>query len=103
MFIACELGQRINLAFIECNEMFDQLEWYLFPAEIMRLLPLIFNFMQQPVDIACFGSTALDRDTFKYVRAIEKWRQLQKTDQIGYLQVTNTAFSYFTMLRQFYD
>ena len=68
MFVACELGQRLNLAFDECNDMIDQFNWYLFPAEIQRMLPLILNFMQQPVEIKCFGSTALDRETFKYVR-----------------------------------
>ena len=68
VFIACELGQRVNLAFVECSDMIDQFDWYLFPAEIQRLLPIILNFTQQPVEIKCFGSTTLDRETFKYVR-----------------------------------
>lgn len=67
LFIACELGQRVNLAFAKCSEMVDQIKWYLFPAEIQRMLPMILNFTQQPFEIACFGSTRCDRDTFKWV------------------------------------
>lgn len=71
LLIACELGQRINLAFMECSDMFDQFEWYSFPAEIQRMLPLILNFMQQPIEVKCFGSTTNDRDTFKYVKLFQ--------------------------------
>lgn len=71
MFLACELGQRINIAFDECGEMIDQFDWYLLPAKIQRILPLIINFAQQPVNIKCFGSSACDRETFKYVSIIK--------------------------------
>lgn len=67
MFICCELAQRISVAFDECSEMVDQLDWYLFPAKIQRMLPTILNFTQQPIEIKCFGSTACDRETFKSV------------------------------------
>lgn len=67
LFIFCEMGQRINLAFAECSEMADQFDWYLFPTKIQRMLPMIFRFTQRPLEIVCFGSTACDRDTFKLV------------------------------------
>lgn len=67
MFVACELSQRVNLAFDECNDMITQFEWYLFPAEIQRMLPLTMKYTQQSVEINCFGSTACNRETFKYV------------------------------------
>ena len=67
LFIGCELGQRIVLAFDECNDMIDQLEWYLFPMEIQKLLPIVNHFMQQPIEIKFFGSYMLNRDAFKYV------------------------------------
>lgn len=67
MFITCELSQRSNRAFVECNDMIDQIEWYLLPADIQQMLPTIMNFAQQPVNIKCFGTTACDRETFKYV------------------------------------
>lgn len=67
LFIGCELGQRVSLAFEECREMVNQFEWYLFPAEIQRMLPLILHFTQQPFNITCYGSTNCDRGTFKAV------------------------------------
>lgn len=67
VFITCELGQRVNLAFVECNDMIDQFGWYRFPLKIQRMLPMIMDFSQQPVEIKCFGSTACSRETFKYV------------------------------------
>lgn len=70
LLITCELCQQMNFAFDECNDMIVQFEWYLFPADVQRMLPLIINFTQQPVEINCFGSTAADRETFKYVWSI---------------------------------
>lgn len=67
MIIACELGQRINLAFAECGQLIDKFDWYSLTIEIQRMLPIIVNFAQQPIDIKCFGSAACDRDTLKFV------------------------------------
>lgn len=67
LFIACELCQRICLAFEDCNDMINQFEWYSFPATIQQMLPMTLNFIQQPVEIKCFGSITCDRETFKYV------------------------------------
>lgn len=67
LLIACELCQRINVAFEECSDMIDQFKWYLFPDEIQRMLPTIFAFTQQPIEINCFGSTACNRESFKNV------------------------------------
>lgn len=67
IFIDCELSQRVNLAFDECSEIINQFDWYLFPGELQRMLPIILNYAQQPVEIKCFGSTACNRATLKYV------------------------------------
>lgn len=65
--IACEVCQRITLAFNECSDMINQFKWYLCPMKIQRMLPVIMNFAQQPIEIKCFGSMACDRESFKYV------------------------------------
>lgn len=67
LFTACELGQRLNFAFDECNEMIGEFEWYKFPIEIQRMLPMLMCLAQQPVEIQTFGSVALKREAFKYV------------------------------------
>lgn len=72
MFVACELCQRSNCEFGECNGMINQFKWYLFPVNVKRILPIIINHAQQSVDIKCFGSTASNRETFKYVSVSEQ-------------------------------
>lgn len=71
IFAACEICQRMNLEFDECNDMVGQFEWYLLPDKMQRMIPLIMQFAQQPVDIKWFGSVATDRETFKYVSISE--------------------------------
>lgn len=71
LLIICELGQRMNVAFDECKDIFAQIEWYSFSVEIQQMLPMILNFMQQPIEIKCFGSMTCDRETFKYVKLIK--------------------------------
>lgn len=71
LFMACELGQRVSLAFGECSGMIYQLEWYSLPTTVQRLLPLLLNFTQQTFELNCFGSTTCDREAFKYVRIFQ--------------------------------
>lgn len=67
LFIACELFQRIVLAFDKCNDTINQLKWYLFPVDMQPMLPIIISATQQPIETKCFGSMACDRESFKYV------------------------------------
>lgn len=68
LFVSCELGQRITVAFDECSVIIEQFDWFLFPVEIQRMLLIVIHFAQQSIVIKCFGSAACDRETFKYVR-----------------------------------
>lgn len=67
VFIICELGQSLSNAFDEINVTINQFDWYLFPNEIQRVLPMIIAHAQQPVLVECFGSIACTRDAFKNV------------------------------------
>ena len=69
VFIACELGQRMNNAFDGIDLTIDHFKWYLFPIEIKRVLPMIIVAAQQPVSLECFGSIICTRDVFKNVCA----------------------------------
>lgn len=78
VFIASELGQRMNDAFEEIGTDLDELDWYLFPIEIKRMLPRIIANAQQPVTLECFGSIACTREIFRKVSAINqvnRWNQ----------------------------
>lgn len=67
VFIACELSQRMGDAFDEIGSTIDQFDWYLFPIELKRMLPMIMAIAQRPVSMECFGSIACTRDVFKNV------------------------------------
>lgn len=72
LFVTCELGQRFNLEFAECGDMFERFDWYLFPAHAQRMLPIILCHSQQTVDLKCFGSVAANRQTFKNVSTLKQ-------------------------------
>lgn len=65
--IACELGHGMNDAFEEIYFTIEQFDWYLFPVEIKRVLPIIIASAQQPVTLECFGNIACTREVFKNV------------------------------------
>lgn len=66
-FISCELGQRMADAFNQINSSIDESDWYLFPIEIKRMLPMVIAIVQQPVLMECFGSIKCTREVFKNV------------------------------------
>lgn len=68
VFIASELGQRMGDAFEEIHSTIDQFDWYSFPVEIKRMLPMIILEAKQPVLFECFGSIACTREVFKNVK-----------------------------------
>lgn len=53
--------------FTEVNDEFDQLNWYRFPIDAQKMLPIILNIVQKPVMIHCFGSVFCAREIFKDV------------------------------------
>lgn len=67
VFIICELGQRMSDTFDEIDSTLDKSDWYLFPIEIKRMLPMIIANAQEPVSLECFGSIICSRNTFKNV------------------------------------
>ena len=67
VFIACEIGQRMNDAFDKIDFTIDQSDWYLFPIGVQRMLPTIIAVAQQPVSLECFGSITCTREVFKNV------------------------------------
>ena len=91
LFITCELGQRLNQAFEDCNDIINQFKWYSFPVEIQKMLPIIMNFAQQQVVFYCFGSTACIRETFKSVSI----QSIRYHFQCSYLQTILKFGLYF--------
>lgn len=63
-FCACELGQQLTNTLGKINDKLEQLDWYLFPTEIQRILPTVMNNIQQPIVIECFGIICASREQF---------------------------------------
>lgn len=67
VLLKCELGQRGSDAFIKINDAIEQFDWYLYPEDVKRMLPIVMMMTQQPVAFNYFGSFMCCRDTFKKV------------------------------------
>lgn len=113
VFATCEIGHRLENTFNEINYAFcQQLEWYYYPIEVQRMLVQTLIYTQQPVAIKFFGSIACSREQFKGVRSfstkniIDQFKFL--TDAacnnffLNILQVMNSGYSCFMVLRRFY-
>lgn len=71
VFIICELGERFTAKYDDISVVINQFNWYLFPTEVKRILPITILSAQQPVTIDCFGSFMCVRTTFKSVSAVK--------------------------------
>lgn len=67
VFIACEFGQYVSGVFEEIEDDIEVFDWYLFPHELQRMLPMILIVTQKPLQLKFFGSISLLREYFKKV------------------------------------
>lgn len=67
IFIYCEFGQRVNAAFAKLNDVLGQFDWYSYPKNIQRMLPMIIGGIQQPVNIQGYGDFPCNRLAFQNV------------------------------------
>ncbi|XP_031622113.1 odorant receptor 94b-like [Contarinia nasturtii] len=81
LFMVCYFGEELTTAFEELTNEIYRCEWNLFPNCVQRILPIVLQISQQPVQIKGFASFVCSRDTFK--------------------KVVNGGYSYFTILRKF--
>lgn len=71
VFVVCEIGHQLTLlAFENIDYDFEQLDWYLFPIEVQRMLPSILIGVQKPIFVGCFGIVEASRDQFQKVNQI---------------------------------
>lgn len=72
---ACELGHRLTSVFDRIGDEFIKFNWYQFPIEMNRMLPMILANTQKPVVLECFGSITCNREVFKSVssNSVNQW------------------------------
>lgn len=109
LFTTCELSGRLSCEFDDINDRINEFNWYSFPLEMQRLLPIIMANTQQPVDFYCFGSSKCNRDTIKKVslHILIKYTEMRnfsaewKSQCFYSSQIFKCAISYFMTLRVF--
>lgn len=67
LFVTCELGEGVVNIFSEIDNEIVQSNWYLFPRNVQKMLPLVMINAQKPVVIKCFGNVACTRWQFRKV------------------------------------
>lgn len=68
VFVVYEIGEQLKNIFIQIDDLFEQLKWYLFPIDVQHILPIVIANVQQEITIKCFGSFPCARETFKKVK-----------------------------------
>lgn len=65
--VICENAQDITDTFDDFDYSIYQMDWWLFPLGIKRMLPLVLMNSQKPVVVQSFGNLICSRLTFKSV------------------------------------
>lgn len=68
VFINCELCQRITDSFEQINHRIKAFDWYSYPHEMQKLMPIILLGTQKRVYFKFFGDISNLRVTFRKVR-----------------------------------
>lgn len=66
-YMQSKRGQQFSNAIEGIDIAFSQLDWYLFPSKVQRMLPTVMLITQQPTFIKCFGNVLLARQQFRKV------------------------------------
>lgn len=67
IFIICELGERVTNEFDDVDNVVCELNWYLFPLNIQKMLPIAMIGTVKPVIIRGYGNCMSTREAFKNV------------------------------------
>lgn len=67
IFGVCEFGERLCGTFNGINYVYDEISWYFFPCKAQKMLPILMNVAQSPVELHVFGSISCGRITLKSV------------------------------------
>lgn len=103
LFLICNSGGYASGAFGKID-IYEQCEWYRFPAKVQRMLPMIITICHKRTVVQGFGNISCTRETYGTVNLernfIKSNYSRAKSLFLRLLQVVNNAFSYFVMLRK---
>lgn len=67
IFYLCDFGESVSGRYASISENIYQSNWYLFPFDVQRLLPIIMISAQQPIILRGLGNVLYTREAFKNV------------------------------------
>lgn len=72
VFSFCEFGERVSKGFEKSCDTIKQLDWYSYPYEMQRLLPMVMLIVNKPVSVRIYGNISGTRGTFREVIHIKR-------------------------------
>lgn len=73
LLLFCEFGEQMSERFEEIYDLSCRMDWYLFPTDVQRMMPMILMGTQKPVVINGYGNVACTRLTFKTVASLKHY------------------------------
>lgn len=67
IFLLCELGERLTDRFNQIDNTVLQCNWYKYPKNVRKMLPIIISDTQQSFVFVGLGNIQCSRDAFKNV------------------------------------
>lgn len=67
LFLACNLGEIVSIAFENANETIYQITWYACPVELQKCLVPMLLITERPFHMPVFGQLDCSRAAFKAV------------------------------------
>lgn len=67
LYIFCHFGQLMTDQFVKLDETICTCDWYLFPNDVKRILPIVLMASQQSVTLQGYGNIACIRENFRRV------------------------------------
>lgn len=67
IFLLCECGERVTGHYNAIDRVICECDWYSFPHDVQKMLPIVMMSTQRPVSLKGFGNIFFIRETFKMV------------------------------------
>lgn len=67
IYMACDFGEAITTQYTAIDYSICECDWYSFPLEIQKMLPMVMMSTQKAMIVQVFGKVACTRETFNRV------------------------------------
>lgn len=78
-----EPDQRLSNVIEEIDTEINQFDWYLFPHEIQKVLPIVISNAQEESVIKCFGNVSCSREQFNKVSLFKNFTLSDRNKKVS--------------------